>query len=76
VLTIVPPAAAKEALPPVPAREKSPLARAGGQEVRRLVELDPPKGADAGRIIDRAQYCKENEIDAINVADGPRASAA
>ena len=39
------------------------------------VELDPPKGADPGRIIDRAQYCKENEIDAINVADGPRASA-
>ena len=39
------------------------------------VELDPPKGADPGRIIDRAQYCKENEIDAVNVADGPRASA-
>jgi homocysteine S-methyltransferase len=39
------------------------------------VELDPPKGADPGRIVDRAQYCRENEIDAINVADGPRASA-
>jgi homocysteine S-methyltransferase len=39
------------------------------------VELDPPKGADPGRIIDRAQYCKEKEVDAINVADGPRASA-
>ncbi|HEY3120311.1 MAG TPA: methylenetetrahydrofolate reductase, partial [Vicinamibacteria bacterium] len=39
------------------------------------VELDPPKGADPGRIIDRAQYCKENEVDVINVADGPRASA-
>ena len=32
-------------------------------------------GADPGQIIERAQYCKENEVDAINVADGPRASA-
>jgi homocysteine S-methyltransferase len=39
------------------------------------VELDPPKGADPDRIVDRAQYCKENEVDVINVADGPRASA-
>src|SRR5882672_1231888 len=75
VLTIVPPAAAKEALPPVPREEKSALARSLGKKFVVSVELDPPKGADAGRIIDRAQYCKENEIDAINVADGPRASA-
>ena len=34
-----------------------------------------PRGADPGAIIERAQYCKENEVDAINVADGPRASA-
>jgi homocysteine S-methyltransferase len=39
------------------------------------VELDPPKGADPGLILERAQYCRENEVDAINVADGPRASA-
>jgi len=39
------------------------------------IELDPPKGADAGALMDRAQYCKENEIDCINVGDGPRASA-
>jgi len=39
------------------------------------VELDPPRGAEAGVLIERAQYCKENEVDAINVADGPRASA-
>ena len=39
------------------------------------VELDPPRGADPGAILDKALYCKENEIDAINVADGPRASA-
>jgi methionine synthase / methylenetetrahydrofolate reductase(NADPH) len=65
-----------EAPAPVPRAEKSELARklARGQFVVS-VELDPPKGADPGVIIDRAQYCKEKEIDAINVADGPRASA-
>jgi methionine synthase I (cobalamin-dependent)/5,10-methylenetetrahydrofolate reductase len=75
VVTIVPPVAAKEVLPPIPREEKSPLAKRLGKKFVVSVELDPPKGADPGRIIDRAQYCKENEIDAINVADGPRASA-
>jgi homocysteine S-methyltransferase len=75
VVTIVPPVAAKETLPPIPREEKSPLARNMGKRFVVSVELDPPKGADAARIIDRAQYCKENEIDAVNVADGPRASA-
>ena len=75
VVTVVPPAAARETLPPIPREEKSPLARNMGKKFVVSVELDPPKGADPGRIIDRAQYCKENEIDAVNVADGPRASA-
>jgi homocysteine S-methyltransferase len=75
VATVVEPPVAREALPPVPREEKSPLARKLGKTFVVSVELDPPKGADAGRIIDRAQYCKENEIDAVNVADGPRASA-
>ena len=65
----------KEAPPPVPREQKSPLARALGRKFVVSVELDPPRGADAGQIIERAQYCKENEVDAINVADGPRASA-
>jgi methionine synthase / methylenetetrahydrofolate reductase(NADPH) len=75
VVTIVPPVAARETLPPIPCEDKSPLAKRLGKKFVVSVELDPPKGADPGRIIDRAQYCKENEIDAINVADGPRASA-
>jgi homocysteine S-methyltransferase len=65
----------KEAPAPVPREQKSPLARALGRKFVVSVELDPPRGADAGQIIERAQYCKENEVDAINVADGPRASA-
>jgi homocysteine S-methyltransferase len=75
VVTIEAPERAKEAPSPVAREEKSPLARSLGKKFVVSVELDPPKGADAGRIIDRAQHCKEKEIDAINVADGPRASA-
>jgi homocysteine S-methyltransferase len=72
---VVPPPVARETLPPVPREDKSPLARKMGKKFVVSVELDPPKGADPGRIVDRAQYCRENEVDAINVADGPRASA-
>jgi methionine synthase / methylenetetrahydrofolate reductase (NADH) len=75
VLTLEAPVRAKEAPAPVPREEKSPLARKLGKQFVVSVELDPPKGADPGRIVDRAQYCKESEVDAINVADGPRASA-
>ena len=75
VVTLEAPVRAKEAPAPIPRDDKSPLARKMGKQFVVSVELDPPKGADPGRIIDRAQYCKENEIDAINVADGPRASA-
>jgi homocysteine S-methyltransferase len=75
VVTVLPPAPAKEALPPVPREDKSPLARKMGKQFVVSVELDPPKGADPGSILERALHCKESEVDAINVADGPRASA-
>jgi len=75
VVTIVEPTVAKEALPPIPREAKSPLARKLGRKFVVSVELDPPKGADPGRILERAQHCKDTEIDAVNVADGPRASA-
>jgi len=65
----------KEAPVPVPRAEKSPLARRLRKKFVVSVELDPPRGADPGAILERAQYCRENEVDAINVADGPRASA-
>ncbi len=75
VVEVLPPGRPKEAPPPIPREEKSALGRKLGRKFVVSVELDPPKGADPGRILDRAQYCKENEIDVINVADGPRASA-
>jgi homocysteine S-methyltransferase len=75
VVAILPQARPKETPQPIPLERKSPLARKLGKKFVVSVELDPPKGADPGQIIDRAQYCKENEVDVINVADGPRASA-
>jgi len=72
---VVTPQRRKEAPAPVAREEKSPLARSLRRKFVVSVELDPPRGADAGVILERAQYCKENEVDAINVADGPRASA-
>jgi methionine synthase I (cobalamin-dependent)/5,10-methylenetetrahydrofolate reductase len=72
---ILPPPRPREAPAAVPREQKSPLARRLGRKFVVSVELDPPRGADPGAILERAQLCRENEIDAINVADGPRASA-
>ncbi len=75
VVAVAAPARPKEAPQPIARDAKSALGKSLGKKFVVSVELDPPRGADPGRIIDRAQYCRENEIDAINVADGPRASA-
>ncbi len=55
--------------------EKSQLARHLGRRFVVSVEVDPPKGANPWGLVERAQWLKENEVDFINVADGPRASA-
>jgi len=40
------------------------------------VEIDPPVGTDARSALDAARQCAESGIvDAINIADGPRATA-
>jgi homocysteine S-methyltransferase len=60
---------------PVPREEKSHLARSLGRRFVISVEVDPPKGANPWGLLEKAQWLKENEVDFINVADGPRASA-
>lgn len=74
-VTVVPPARVKQAPQPVARDEKSALARKLRRKFVVSVELDPPRGADPGAIVERALHCKESEVDVINVADGPRASA-
>lgn len=39
------------------------------------LELLPPKGLDCSKMIERATTCKEKGVHAINIPDGPRASA-
>ncbi len=60
----------------VPIEKKSTL----GQKIadKKFIitaELTPPKGCEAESVIHRAQQLKDAGIDAINIPDGPRASA-
>lgn len=64
-----------EKLPPVPFRERSDLAKNLGNKFVISVEIDPPKGLTPTKALEGARLMKENGIDAINIADGPRASA-
>jgi homocysteine S-methyltransferase len=64
------------ALAPVPMAEKSKVgAKLAACKFVTFVEILPPRGVDATREIAGAKLCKDNGIDAINVPDGPRASA-
>jgi homocysteine S-methyltransferase len=39
------------------------------------VEIDPPRGTSIKKILEKVGQLKERGVDAVNVADGPRASA-
>ncbi|MDH4201763.1 MAG: bifunctional homocysteine S-methyltransferase/methylenetetrahydrofolate reductase [Phycisphaerae bacterium] len=60
----------------VPLAERSALGKklASGKPIT-CIELTPPRGVDADKVIDSAKLCAEHGIDAINIPDGPRASA-
>jgi len=47
---------------------------AGGEKVTS-VEITPPRAIDLKPMLDKCLICKEAGIDAINIPDGPRASA-
>ena len=64
------------ALAPVPIGDKSKLgAKLAAGKFVAFVEILPPRGVESSREIDGARRCAEAGIDAINVPDGPRASA-
>ena len=75
-VTVEEPKVKAHALAAVPVAEKSKVGAklAAGQFVS-FVEILPPRGVDATREIAGAKLCAEHGIDAINVPDGPRASA-
>ena len=61
---------------PIPAADKSTWARKIAQgEFVCSVELLPPAGLKVGKIIEQSKKLKAAGIDAINIPDGPRASA-
>ena len=59
---------------PIPLAEKSELGKkiASGQFVTS-VEITPPRGCDPKRVLESAKLLKENNVDAVNIPDGPRA---
>lgn len=64
-----------EALKPVPFSARSRLANNLGKKFVISVEIDPPKGIRPTKALQGARLMYVNGIDAINIADGPRASA-
>jgi methionine synthase I (cobalamin-dependent)/5,10-methylenetetrahydrofolate reductase len=66
----------QQGVEPLNALEKSNWARkiAHGERVLS-VELLPPAGVKTGKIIEQSKQLKAAGIDAINIPDGPRASA-
>lgn len=60
----------------IPFSEKSNLAAklARGEKVTSI-EITPPRSIDMTQMLKKCQKCKDAGIDAINIPDGPRASA-
>lgn len=62
------------ARPPVGGTSRFGAKLAAGQWLTS-VEITPPRGYDLGPTVERARQCREAGVDAINIPDGPRASA-
>jgi len=61
---------------PVPFASRSRLAsRLAAREFITSVELVPPRGVDAGKLLRDAAMLRDAGVDAINVPDGPRAQS-
>ena len=73
------PDAAPEARPgvePVPMAQRSRFAgRIARGEFVSSVEIVPPRGTDATKLVEDAKKLKDAGVDAINVPDGPRAQS-
>jgi methionine synthase / methylenetetrahydrofolate reductase(NADPH) len=75
-VAVAAPEAKAKALDKVPVKDKSSLgAKLAAGKFVAFVEILPPHGVDASRVIEGAKLCAANGIDCINVPDGPRASA-
>ena len=61
--------------PPAEVRESGFREKLKKGEFVVSVEIDPPKGIDATKLVAGAATCKANGVDAINIADSPLARA-
>jgi homocysteine S-methyltransferase len=59
----------------VPTAEKSTFGAAIGKKFAISVEVDPPLGINPQVAIEGARLLKDMGVDAVNIADGPRAMA-
>jgi len=66
----------KQGVQEKPLAEKSRLGRklAAGEKITS-VEITPPRGAELGKILEKARLCAKLGVDSINIPDGPRASS-
>lgn len=72
----IPPAQTAPQKEPVPLAERSRFAqRLANQEWVTSVELVPPRGYNLASTIAKSRTLAEHGVDAVNVPDGPRASA-
>ena len=68
-------ASKKKNLISIPAKKKSAFGAKLGKQFVTCVELDPPHGLDPTKIIENAVNLAKAGVDAVNIADGPRATA-
>jgi methionine synthase / methylenetetrahydrofolate reductase(NADPH) len=69
---VAPPA---ERMAPLPIEQRSAWGAKIGKQFAVSVELDPPPGLDASKSVEAARFLRDHGIDAVNIADGPRAIA-
>ncbi len=74
--TVIEEAPTRDQVETVPLEKKSALAaKLARGEFVISVEITPPRGCDAAAVIESSKLLKQNGIDAVNIPDGPRASA-
>ncbi len=75
IAPLPPPREAAPAPPPLSPQEKSPLGRLLGSRFTISVEINPPQGLDMSKAIAGARLLRDVGADAVNIPDGPRATA-
>ncbi|OPY15353.1 MAG: Bifunctional homocysteine S-methyltransferase/5,10-methylenetetrahydrofolate reductase [Syntrophus sp. PtaB.Bin001] len=69
-----PPAPTQQHVIPTAAKSRLAAKLCSGEKVTS-VEILPPRASDFGSMLAKVRRCREAGIDAINIPDGPRASA-